>query len=142
MPVPPTDPLKDYLTALEPAIRTSLCLQPFPSQYVERHDRPVIECEPESSHLRSPPITIRRSEQEACLIEPSINSTRISFRFKTTDSLERYILDSYRRFMLRRAEDLEILRRIAILDYDVTFLITYGHLTRYSADGLTAFIIQ
>lgn len=62
------------------------------------------------------PVLICRSEHEKCLIESSINSARISIRFKFEDAdpIEKILGEKFLSFMMKRAEDYAILRRIPI----------------------------
>ena len=62
------------------------------------------------------PILLRRSENERCLIEPSINSVRISIRFKFEDAdpIEEILGKKFLSFLMKRAEDYAIMRRIPI----------------------------
>lgn len=54
---------------------------------------------------------ISRNQNEAVLIEPSINSARISLRIKKSDELEVLLAHKFTGFMMQRAENLSILRR-------------------------------
>ena len=58
-----------------------MCLRNFPSQLVERHNKPEIETRG-SKELLLNPIKISRNENEQCLIEPSVNSIRVSICIK------------------------------------------------------------
>jgi len=57
------------------------------------------------------PLTISRNEKEQVLIEPSINSVRMSIRIKQQDDIERILCHKFTRFMMMRAENFVILRR-------------------------------
>ena len=54
---------------------------------------------------------IARNENEQVLIEPSINSIRISIKIKQADDIERILAHKLTRFFTGRAESFVILRR-------------------------------
>jgi len=54
---------------------------------------------------------IARNENEQVLIEPSINSIRISIKIKQADDIERILAHKLTRFFTGRAENFIILRR-------------------------------
>jgi actin related protein 2/3 complex, subunit 4 len=54
---------------------------------------------------------IARNENEQVLIEPSINSIRISIKIKQADEIERILAHKLTRFFTGRAESFIILRR-------------------------------
>lgn len=57
------------------------------------------------------PLTISRNENERVLIEPSINSIRLSIKIKQADEIERILCHKFTRFMMQRAENFIVLRR-------------------------------
>ena len=57
------------------------------------------------------PLTISRNENERVLIEPSINSIRLSIKIKQADEIERILCHKFTRFMEQRAESFIVLRR-------------------------------
>jgi actin related protein 2/3 complex subunit 4 len=57
------------------------------------------------------PLTIVRSETERVLIEPSVNSLRLSIKIKQADDIERILCKQFTRFMTGRAESFVVLRR-------------------------------
>jgi actin related protein 2/3 complex subunit 4 len=59
---------------------------------------------------------LERSDNERCLVESSINSARISFRFKFEDAdpIEKMLGRKFLGFLMKRADDYEILRRVPI----------------------------
>ena len=118
----------------------SLCLLPFPSQDVERHSRPEIEFGT-NTELLLPPVSVTRKSGEACLIEPSINSCRVSFRFRGGDTLDELLGSSFFRFLMLHAEELSILRRNAVTDYHVSFLVTDAHTTRFKVMDIIQFFV-
>lgn len=96
----------------------------------------------ESKELVLNPIKICRSETEKCLIEPSINSTRVSIKIKQADDIEEILADRFQRFLTQRAENFVILRRKAVEGYDVSFLITDKHLDEMWKHKIIDFIVQ
>jgi len=87
-----------------------MCLRNFPSQVVERHNKPEVEMR-ESKELCLNSLKICRTEQEKCLIEPSVNSVRISIGIKQSDDIEELLTHKFARFLEQRAEQFIILRR-------------------------------
>ena len=57
------------------------------------------------------PLAIARNENEKVLIEPSINSVRVSIRIKQADEIEHILVHKFTRFLTQRAESFFILRR-------------------------------
>jgi len=95
-----------------------------------------------SRELLLQPITISRNENEKCLIEPSINSVRISICIKQADEIEEILTHKFTRFLMQRAEQFIILRRKAVKGYDISFLVTHKHLEDLWKHKLIDFIIQ
>ena len=87
-------------------------------------------------------VVIARNETERTLIEPSINSIRISICIKQSDEIEKVLVDRFSRFLSQRAEDFVILRRSPIEGYDLSFLITNFHTEEMKRTALVDFIIQ
>lgn len=56
-------------------------------------------------------MVISRNENERVLIEPSVNSVRISIRIKQADEIEQILVHKFTRFLTQRAESFFILRR-------------------------------
>ncbi len=48
-----------------------------------------------------------------CLIEPSINSVRVSLKIKQADEIEEILCHKFTRFLMQRAEQFIIMRRKA-----------------------------
>lgn len=132
--------LNTYLDNIRAALDSALNLRNFPSQQVERHNKPEIEMD-RGKELKSPPIELTRSKYEKCLIEPSVNSTRISLKIKQVDDVDRLLSSMFMRFLMLRADQFIILRRKAIKDYDISFLITNTHMEQMYRDKLVDFII-
>lgn len=95
-----------------------------------------------SKELILNPILICRNENEKCLIEPSINSTRVSVCVKQTDEIEVILCHKFTRFLMQRAEQFIIMRRVPVKGYHMSFLITHTHLENLYKHKLIDFIIQ
>jgi actin related protein 2/3 complex subunit 4 len=156
--------LRPYLNAIRVTLDAALCLRSFPSQIVrvpksrprsarllprsrprapvqvERHNKPEIE-DRASKELLLTPITIARSERESVLIEPSINSVRVSVRIKQAEELERLLAGKFSRFLMQRAEAFVILRRRPLEGFDISFLITHAHLEAMAKARIVDFVI-
>lgn len=65
------------------------------------------------------PLTISRNENERVLIEPSVNSVRVSIKIKQADEIERILCHKFSRFMTQRAEGFIVLRRKPVPVRDV-----------------------
>eukprot|EP01038_Epipyxis_sp_PR26KG_P010480 gene10480-14083_t len=133
--------LKPYLDAVKSTLTAALCLRNFPSQTVERHNKPQVEVK-ESKELILNQLVIARSENESCLIEPSINSVRVSIKIKQQDEIEEILCHKFTRFLMQRSEQFLIMRRKAIEGYDISFLVTHTHLEKMWKHKLVDFIIQ
>lgn len=118
-----------------------MCLRNFPSQQVERHNKPEVEMR-DSKELLLKPIKISRNENEMVLIEPSINSVRLSVCIKQADDIEEILTKKFTRFLCQRAEQFVILRRKAVSDYDISFLITHSHLEVMYKHKLVDFVMS
>ena len=88
------------------------CLRNFPSQNVERHNKPEVEVRG-SKELLLNPVIVARTENERCLIEPSVNSVRVSIKIKQQDEIEEILCHKFTRFLMQRAEQFIIMRRKA-----------------------------
>ena len=88
------------------------CLRNFPSQNVERHNKPEVEVRG-SKELLLNPVIVSRTENERCLIEPSVNSVRVSIKIKQQDEIEEILCHKFTRFLMQRAEQFIIMRRKA-----------------------------
>ncbi|CAH1759154.1 9736_t:CDS:2 [Entrophospora sp. SA101] len=116
--------LRPYLKAVKSTLTAALCLENFPSQVVERHNKPEVEAR-SSPEVVMNPLIISRNEQEGVLIEPSINSLRMSIKIKQADEMERILCHKFTRFMMLRADNFIILRRKPIKDKLVDFIINF-----------------
>ena len=136
----------------------ALSLSNFASQTSERHNVPEIEAASSPEVLLNP-LVVSRNENEKVLIEPSINSVRISIKIKQADEIEHILVHKFTRFLTQRAEAFFILRRKAIKvwslcmverydradkeqGYDISFLITNFHTEEMLKHKLVDFIIQ
>lgn len=133
--------LKPYLTAVRHSLNSALCLQDFSSQLVERHNYPEIENKRTPEILLNP-LHVCRNESERVLIEPAINSIRVSIRIKQSDEIEEILVDKFTRFLTKRAENFLILRRVPIEGYDISFLLTNYHQEVMMKQKLVDFIIE
>ncbi|WJX47176.1 Actin-related protein 2/3 complex subunit 4 [Trifolium repens] len=102
--------LRLYLTCIRNTLHAAMCLQNFPCQEVERHNKPEVELK-SSPELLLNSVVICRNEAEKCLIETSINSLRISLKVKQADELENILTKKFLRFLSMRAEAFQVLRR-------------------------------
>lgn len=135
------DSSKTYFAAIETTLQSALCLRSFPSQVVERHNKPEVEARM-SKELILTPVTIARDANQQVYIEPSINSTRISIKIKQIDTLESVLVDRFTRALALRAEEFMILRRKAVEGYSISFLITNQHMETYKKEELVEFFLQ
>ena len=133
--------LKPYLQAVKCTLDAAICLKNFSSQKVERHNKPEVEVK-ESSELLLNPVTISRNEKERVLIEPSINSVRVSIAIKQADEIERLLCHKFTSFMMRRAENFIILRRKKVEGFDISFLITNFHTEEMYRHKIIDFVIH
>lgn len=102
--------LRPYLQCVRSTLTAALCLSNFASQTSERHNVPEIEAKTSPEVLLNP-LTVARNENERVLIEPSINSVRISIKIKQADEIEHILVHKFTRFLTQRAEAFFILRR-------------------------------
>jgi len=133
--------LRPYLAAVRSTLTAALCLENFSSQVVERHNKPEVEAR-SSPEVVMNPLIISRNDKEKTLIEPSVNSIRISIKVKQADEIERILCHKFTRFMMLRAENFIILRRKPIAGSDISFLTTNFHTEQMYKHKLVDFIIQ
>ena len=132
---------KPYLTIIRDTLEQALCLKNFPSQLYEKINRPQVEVK-ESQELISKPVIISRNEDEKVEIETSINSVRINVAVKKYQEIDKLIVGIYSKYLMNRANQLNILRKVAKPGYDVSFLITNFTLEHYKKEELIDFIIE
>ncbi|WWC91504.1 uncharacterized protein L201_006450 [Kwoniella dendrophila CBS 6074] len=133
--------LRPYLNAVRATLTAALTLENFSSQMVERHNKPEIEVG-NSPEVLLKPLIVSRNESEKVLIEPSVNSIRLSIKIKQADEIEKILCHKFTRFMMMRAEGFVILRRKPLPGYDISFLITNFHSESMLKHKLVDFIIQ
>lgn len=68
-----------YLDCVRQALLSALCLCDAPCRHADGYSKPEVEVQ-DSPELLLPAVTVRRTDLEECLIEPSYNSVRISFK--------------------------------------------------------------
>lgn len=102
--------LRPYLQCVRSSLTAALSLSNFASQASERHNVPEIEAA-SSPEVLLHPLTVSRNENEKVLIEPSINSVRVSIKIKQADEVENILVHKFTRFLTQRAEAFFILRR-------------------------------
>ena len=79
--------LEPYLMVLRKTLEASMNISNFDSMLVERHNKPEVEMQSSREVLMNP-LTITRSEMQRILIEPAINSVRISIKIKQANEIE------------------------------------------------------
>ena len=136
-----TGTMRNYLEAIRTTLDAALCIQNFPSQRVERHNKPEVELR-KSKELLLTPVTISRTDKEEILIEGSVNSIRMSVKIKQMDAMEMWITDRFVRFLEQRAEVFDILRRKSLDGYDISFLITNKHIERKNKEKIIDFLVM
>uniref|UniRef100_A0A7S1KMZ3 Actin-related protein 2/3 complex subunit 4 n=1 Tax=Percolomonas cosmopolitus TaxID=63605 RepID=A0A7S1KMZ3_9EUKA len=133
--------LGPYIETIRKSLTAALCIQNHASQIVERHNKPEIEAQ-QSKELVLNPMHIRRDEDEAVLIEPSINSVRISILFSKNGAIEHIIADRFMHFLMQRAEEFHIMRRKPVEGYDISFLVTNFHMEAMFRDKLVDLMLN
>jgi actin related protein 2/3 complex subunit 4 len=132
---------KSYYERVRRELNLALCVQNFPCQNVERHNKPEVEFQ-DSPELVLPPVEVTRNDNERVLIERSINSARVSVKVKQADELEEILCRQFTRFLTQRAEAFKVLRRVPVPGYDVSFLVTHEHVEDMLKPKLVDFIVQ
>jgi hypothetical protein len=85
----------------------------------------MLICNRQSKELLLNSLLISRTETEKCLIEPSINSVRVSVKIKQADELEKILCHKFTLFLMQRAEQFIIMRRKAV---EVMGHVVMGHI--------------
>ena len=88
--------LRPYTDSIRTALEHALCIQAFPCQQTERHNKAEIELQ-DSPELLLPPVQVARGDKEKCLIEASVNSVRVSLLLNKADLLEEALTRTYMR---------------------------------------------
>mmetsp|Transcript_10379 Transcript_10379/g.24599 ORF Transcript_10379/g.24599 Transcript_10379/m.24599 type:complete len:171 (+) Transcript_10379:246-758(+) len=130
-----------YLACVRSTLTAALCLQNFGCQEVERHNKPEVETGKASEVILNP-VVIARNENEAVMIEPSVNSVRVSVKIKQSDELEEVLVAKFMRFLMQRAEHFLVLRRKPVPGYSLSFLITNVHTETMFKHKVVDFVIQ
>lgn len=105
--------LRPYLHCVRSTLTAALSLSDFASQASERHNVPEIEAR-SSPEVILNPLTVSRNQEERVLVEPSVNSVRVSIRIKQADEIEHILVHKFDRFLTQRAEAFFILRRKSV----------------------------
>eukprot|EP00397_Hematodinium_sp_SG-2012_P058590 GEMP01074288.1.p1 GENE.GEMP01074288.1~~GEMP01074288.1.p1 ORF type:complete len:147 (+),score=28.75 GEMP01074288.1:187-627(+) len=113
----------------------------MPSGLAECQERPEVEVR-ESKYGMLKPVVIRRDAFEKTFIEVSVNSVRISIKVRQSDDIERSLVRKYTRFLTKRAGQFEVLRRVPVEGYDLSFLITADILLTMKKCKIIDFIID
>lgn len=92
----------DYVARVREAVERAIRLSDYPSPFVRGDNKPMIEVASHDHPLIADTVIISRGSGESCLVEWSMNAARISFKFKTSDSLDGHILESYMKFFMQR----------------------------------------
>ena len=132
---------KPYLTIIRDTLEQALCLRNFPSQLYEKINRPQVEVK-ENAELTSKPIIISRNESEKVEIETSINSVRVNVAVKKYQEIDKLVVGIYSNYLMNRANQLNVLRKVAKDGYDISFLITNFTLENYKKEDIIDFIIE
>ena len=135
------DSYKSYFTIIRETLDQALCLQNFPSQKYEKINRPQVEVH-ETLELINEPIIITRSEEEKVEIQSSINSVNVNVVLKKNADIEKLIIGIYGRYLMNRANKLDLLRKVPKEGYDLSFLITNYHLENYKKEEILDFVID
>jgi actin related protein 2/3 complex subunit 4 len=130
-----------YFDCIKRTLHAAICLCNFPSPAVERHNKPEVE-EQTSPEVLGNPMLICRDDQQRCLIEPSVNSVRVSLTFRMSDATAKMIGEKYVGFLQKRAGSFHILRRKPLDGYDVSFLITNEQGETMHKHKIIDFIVQ
>ena len=132
---------KPYLTIIRDTLEQALCLRNFPSQKYEKINRPQVEVK-ENDELISKPVIISRNESEKVEIETSINSVRVNVAVKKYQEIDKLVVGIYSNYLMNRANQLNVLRKVAKDGYDISFLITNFTLENYKKEDIIDFIIE
>ena len=132
---------KPYLAIIRDTLDEALCLRTFPSQLYEKINRPQVEVK-ENLELVNKPIIISRNDEEKVEIESSINSINVNVIIKKHVDVEKLIVNIYTKYLMHRANILNILRKEPKKGFDISFLITNFHLENYKKEDIVDFIIE
>eukprot|EP01013_Petalomonas_cantuscygni_P037350 TRINITY_DN68159_c0_g1_i1.p1 TRINITY_DN68159_c0_g1~~TRINITY_DN68159_c0_g1_i1.p1 ORF type:complete len:176 (+),score=32.22 TRINITY_DN68159_c0_g1_i1:163-690(+) len=130
-----------YYECIKATLAAALSVIPAPSQDVERHNVPEVEVRASADVLLNP-IVIAKDKEEKVLIEPSINSVRVSVCWKKSDETDRLLAETYAAFLARRASQFMIMRRKPLEGWDISFLICTEHTETMLAHKLVDWIVE
>ncbi|KAJ9468032.1 Actin-related protein 2/3 complex subunit 4 [Diplonema papillatum] len=134
-----------YINCIKRTLDAALCLMNFPSQVVERHNKPEVEAKSSPGLLLNPVVIAREDGAEQVLIESSVNSVRLSIKIRKIDALDKQITLSFMNFLERRAEYYYILRRKPVFhdgtQYDLSLLITNEHTDTMHKERLIDWVV-
>lgn len=134
---------KNYHDAVRDALTEAFRLESAPSKKMDGRDRPEIEYADAPALLRAPVRITRGDEGEGeCLIERAVNSCRVSVRVRQSDELEAILARSFCGALGRRADAFEVLRRVPVDGYDVSFLILLRHAETMDVGALVDFVVM
>ena len=136
--------MDEYLQVIQKTLNAALCITNFESMQVDGHNIPIVETQDHLfKELKATPIKINRDADRQILIEPTINSVRISYKIKDNNETEKLLIKNYGIFLQRRANELKVIRKKSAHEgYDVSFLITNFHLEKMVKEQLIDFIVD
>lgn len=103
----------------------------------------TLDCDDRSTpEVLLTPLVIARNPSEKVLIEPSINSVRLSIKIKQADELEEILAHKFTRFLMMRAESFVVLRRVPVKGYDISFLVTNRNVEEMMKHKLVDFVVE
>jgi len=76
------------------------------------------------------------------LIEGSVNSVRVSLKLKELNDFIVLLIGRFSNFFKHRAEEFEIVRKVPLKGYDISFLICDFHLEKYKAEVIIETIME
>jgi actin related protein 2/3 complex subunit 4 len=132
---------KPFLCIIRDTLDFALNLRNFPSQIYEKINRPQVEVK-ENPEVVIKPIVVCKNEEEKIEIEPSINSVLVSIVIKKHAELEDLLMNIYSRYLMNRADRMEIFRKKPKDSYDISFLVTNYHLEAYKKEDIIDYIVE
>ncbi|KAG9391088.1 ARP2/3 complex, 20kDa subunit (P20-Arc) [Carpediemonas membranifera] len=130
-----------FIQTVRETLDAALCIENFPSQIVERHNKPEVETRMNPELILNP-VTICRTIHEKVFIEPSVNSVRISIKLKFLDEIDRILVDKFCSWLMKRAEMFGILRRVPVEGYSISLLIENKHVEAKARAKVVNFVVQ
>jgi len=132
---------ENYYDAVRARLSEAFVLTSAPSRKMDGRDRAEVEYG-DDARAMGDRMEIARSSDERCLIERARNSVRVSLKIKASDDLERMLTTTFGKFLGRRADAFEILRRVPCEGYDVSFLVLLKHTEEMEREQLVDFVVQ